>query len=287
VIAQTGARRLIVTADDFGAAPEVNEAVETAYRAGFLKAASLMVGGPAAADAVTRARRLVGLRVGLHLVLVEGHPVLPPRNVHRLIDRDGLLRTDMGALGALIAVSAEARRQLAAEITAQFEAFGATGLALDHCNAHKHFHLHPLIGRMIASIGPRFGLEAARVPLEPAELLRRVEPGAPRASALTTAPWALLLRRRLRAAGVRTSDRMLGLAWSGHMTRARLCGLLAVLPPGLTEIYLHPATGPYPGSAPGYRYREELDALTAPETAAVCRARGIELGGFADFARAA
>jgi hypothetical protein len=71
------------------------------------------------------------------------------------------------------------------------------------------------------------------------------------------------------------------------MTRARLCGLLAVLPPGLTEIYLHPATGPYPGSAPGYGYREELDALTAPETAAACRAAGIELGGFADFARAA
>jgi chitin disaccharide deacetylase len=282
-------KRLIVTADDFGAAPEVNAAVETAYHAGVLKAASLMVGGPAAADAVARAARLGGLRVGLHLVLVEGRPVLPPEQVHRLVDGNGLFRTDMAAFGALIAMSAEARRQLAAEITAQFEAFEATGLALDHCNAHKHFHLHPLVGRMIAAIGPRFGLTAARVPLEPAELLRRVEPhvSPSRAGALVTAPWALWLRRRLRAAGVRTSDRVLGLAWSGRMTRERLCGLLGALPPGLTEIYLHPATGPYPGSAPGYRYREELEALTAPETAAACRAQGIELGGFADFAAAA
>jgi hopanoid biosynthesis associated protein HpnK len=278
---------LIVTADDFGAAPEVNTAIETAYLAGVLKAASLMVGAPAAEDAVARARRLVDLRVGLHLVLVEGRPTLPPDRIHRLVDANGSFRTDMAAFGALIAVSAEARRQLAAEITAQFEAFSATGLVLDHCNAHKHFHLHPLIGHMLAAIGPRFGLKAARVPLEPAQLLRRVEPSARRTGALTTAPWALLLRRRLRAAGVLTSDRVLGLAWSGHMTRARLCGLLAVLPPGLTEIYLHPATGPYPGSAPGYGYREELDALTAPETAAACRAAGIELGGFADFARAA
>jgi chitin disaccharide deacetylase len=84
-----------------------------------------------------------------------------------------------------------------------------------------------------------------------------------------------------------SSDRVLGLAWSGQMTRKRLCALLAHLPEGLTEIYLHPATGPYPGSAPGYLYREELEALVAPETAAVCREAGIELGGFADFAVAA
>jgi chitin disaccharide deacetylase len=279
-------KRLIVTADDFGAAPEVNEAVEAAHRAGMLKAASLMVGGPSAPDAIERARRLPELRVGLHLVLVEGRPILPARAVHRLVDSNGMFRTDMASLGALIAVSAEARRQLTREITAQFEAFRATGLALDHCNAHKHFHLHPFIGRMIAAIGPRFGLKAARVPLEPVRLLRRIEPGAPRAGALT-APWAMLLRRRLRAAGVGSSDRMLGLAWSGHMTRGRLCALLTHLPEGLTEIYLHPATGPYPGSAPGYLYREELDALVAPETAAVCREAGIELGGFADFAVAA
>ena len=49
---------------------------------------------------------------------------------------------------ALIAVSRQARRQLAAEITAQFAAFRATGLTLDHCNAHKHFHLHPVVGRI-------------------------------------------------------------------------------------------------------------------------------------------
>ena len=27
------------------------------------------------------------------------------------------------------------------------------GLSLDHCNAHKHFHLHPVIGGLIAEIG--------------------------------------------------------------------------------------------------------------------------------------
>jgi chitin disaccharide deacetylase len=278
------AAALIVTADDFGAAVEVNEAVEAAHRTGILTAASLMVSGPAADDAVARARGNPNLRVGLHLLLVEGRPVLPPDSVSRLVDASGSFRRDMAAMGALFATSGEARRQLAAEIAAQFEAFRATGLALDHCNAHKHYHLHPLIGGLIASIGRRYGLRAARVPLEPAAILRKIEPSTPRMPALALAPWALLLRRRLRAAGLLTCDRVFGLQWSGGMTRDRLCGLIAHLPPGLSEIYLHPATAPYPGCAPGYRYREELEALTSPKVAAACRDRALQLGGFADFA---
>ncbi|NUO88439.1 MAG: ChbG/HpnK family deacetylase, partial [Cupriavidus sp.] len=69
-------RALIVTADDFGLHPAVNEAVELAHRDGVLNAASLMVGAPAAADAVARARRLPALRVGLHVVLADGPATL-------------------------------------------------------------------------------------------------------------------------------------------------------------------------------------------------------------------
>ena len=277
-------RRLIVTADDFGASLEVNDAVEAAHRNGILTAASLMVAGTSAADAVARARRMPSLRVGLHLVLVEGRPVLPPAAVSHLVDADGAFRSDMAALGTLIACSAGARRELAAEITAQFEAFQATGLPLDHCNAHKHFHLHPVIGRLLMSIGARFGLRATRVPLEPADVLRQLESDSPRALALLMAPWALLLRRRVRAAGLIAADRVFGLQWSGQMTTERLSRLIRCLPEGLSEIYLHPATGPYAGSAPDYGYREELAALLSPQAAAACRDAAVQLGGFQDFA---
>jgi chitin disaccharide deacetylase len=242
-----------------------------------------MVAGAAAADAVARARRLPSLRVGLHLVLVEGRPVLPACAVPRLVDRRGAFRSDMAALGAAISCSTQARRELAAEITAQFAAFRATGLHLDHCNAHKHYHLHPVIGRLMVQIGGRFGLRAARVPLEPLRVLRAIEPKTPRAAALLTAPFALLLRRRIRAAGLLAADQVFGLQWSGGMTQGRLSGLLRNLPDGLSEIYLHPASGSYAGAAPGYRYREEFDALMAGEVAAACRDASLRLGGFGDF----
>ena len=55
-------KRLVVTADDFGRAVEVNEAVEEAFTRGVVTATSLMVAEPLAGDAVARAKRLQGLR---------------------------------------------------------------------------------------------------------------------------------------------------------------------------------------------------------------------------------
>jgi chitin disaccharide deacetylase len=123
---------LIVTADDFGLADEVNRAVEIAHVDGVLTAASLMIGAPAAADAIETARRLPRLAVGLHLALVDALPVLPAPAVPDLVDADRRLRTGMARVGAAISLLPRVRRQMLAEIRAQFEAFRATGLKLDH-----------------------------------------------------------------------------------------------------------------------------------------------------------
>jgi hopanoid biosynthesis associated protein HpnK len=276
-------KQLVITADDFGVAPAVNEAVEAAHRHGVLTAASLMVAAPAASDAIERARRLPSLRVGLHLVLVEGTPLLPASKVSRLLDGDGRLRSDLATFGTAIAFSRHVRRELGAEIRAQFAAFHDSGLSLDHCNAHKHFHLHPVVGALLTEIGVSFGLRAVRVPLEPARVLRAAEPRVPRSPAQLTLPFALALRRRARAEGLLAADQVFGLQWSGQMTRERLAALIGLLPDGLSEIYLHPATGPYTGSAPGYHYREEMEALMAPASIAACRDASVRTGGFTDF----
>lgn len=266
---------LVVTADDFGADLAVNEAVETAYREGVLTAASLMVAGKAAGDAVNRARRLRGLGVGLHVVLVEGRPVLPPEQVPDLIDASGEFRSNMALAGLRFALSPRARRQLSGEIEAQFAAFAATGLPLDHVNSHKHFHVHPVIGRMVIDAARRYGARAIRAP---------VEPGQPWGSAGLAVAFARRLRRRAARAGLVAPETVFGLANSGHMDTVRTERALAGLSHGLNELYLHPATrDDWPGHAPGYRYRAELDALVAPATRAALSARGVRLGCFADF----
>jgi len=276
-------KQLIVTADDFGAATQVNDAVERAHRHGILTAASLMVAGDAARDAVARAKTMPELRVGLHLVLVEGKPVLPANAVPDLVDSAGYFRTGMARAGAAMYFRPKVRAQLAAEIAAQFEAFAATGLRLDHVNAHKHFHLHPTIAAVMVEMAASHGVRGARVPLEPQAVLGRIEPRKSSAVVALTAPFARNLRRRFRRAGITSPDHVFGLAWSGAMTGERLAGLIRHLPDGLSEIYMHPATGPYAGAAPGYQYQAELAALTDPLLPGLLAEGGIRRGGFQDF----
>ena len=122
--------------------------------------------------------------------------------------------------------------------------------------------------------------------MEPRGVLARIDGGARGLAAAALAPWARLQRSRLKRAGVATPDQVFGLTWSGAMTHSRLQGLIAHLPDGVTEIYTHPATSPgFAGAAPGYRYQEELAALTSPELRRQIAAAGIDSGGFADAAR--
>src|ERR1700727_551611 len=160
-------RYLIVTADDFGLHEAVNEAVEQANRAGVLTAASLMVAAPGAADAIRRARGLPHLRVGLHLVLADGCAMLAPELIPDLTDPAGRMNSRMFLNGVRFFALPRVRRQLEAEIRAQFSAFARTGLTLDHVNVHKHFHLHPTLLEMLLRIGGEFGVAAVRLPVEP------------------------------------------------------------------------------------------------------------------------
>jgi chitin disaccharide deacetylase len=261
----------------------VNVAIEEAHRCGILSAASLMVGGAAAADAIARARTLPNLRVGLHVVLVDGDPLAERARIPRLLDGRGRLRNDLARYGAQIALDWSLRQQLETEITAQFEAYRATGLPLDHVDGHRHFQLHPAIAALIMRIGRRFGMRALRVPLEPWKVVADIDPRTRRSIGRIVAPFAVLLRAGIRRAGLTAADAVFGLAWSGAMTKVRLAGLLGRLPPGLVEIYLHPATtNAFDGAAPGYDYAAEFAALCDSDCIAAAERSGYSIGGYGD-----
>lgn len=274
---------VVVTADDFGLSKEVNEAVEEAHRKGVLTAASLMVAGPAARHALTIVGRLPALRLGMHLVLAEGLPALPADQIPSLVTREGRLRCGMAALAFDLTLRPSVRHQIRTEMSAQFMAFGKTGRPLDHVNAHKHFHLHPLVALDLFQIGARFGMKAIRCPLEPRVTLARAEDMASLPAPSLVAPWARLVRAAARRRGIRTADAVFGLRWSGQMGARRLRGLFRNLPEGLVEIYTHPAvSNDFAGHAVGYRYTDELASLVDPEVMAAARSSGHRLAGYAD-----
>jgi hopanoid biosynthesis associated protein HpnK len=226
------------------------------------------------------------LRVGLHVVLVDGDPLCDPADIPGLVDVKGYLRNDLARYSAEIALNPSLMRQIAKEVSAQFEAYRATGLPLDHVNGHRHFQLHPAVAALIVSIGRRYGMKALRVPVEPWQTIAAIEPGTQRQAGRIVAPFAKLLRAGVRAAGLKTTDAVFGLAWSGAMTKTRVAALLARLPKGAVEIYFHPATtDDFAGAATGYRYADEFAALCDPDCVAAARNSGSALGGYSDLIR--
>lgn len=283
-------KRLIVTGDDFGLSLPVNQAIEQAHRKGILTTTSLMVGAPAAADAVNRARKLPGLKVGLHLAVARCRPTLPQHLVKDLIDQNGELSHDLVRAGFRFFFMPGARKQLAGEVRAQFAAFHATGLPLDHVNAHNHMHLHPTVFKLILDIGNEYGLRAVRIPNEPPlhawrathdQLLSRL------CMWLFLAPWIQFMKYRLRKVNIVCNDYLFGLSNSGKMTRDTVMRLIRHIPEGVTEIYFHPAVSNMPGERPHNDPEAcamELDALLSKEIQSELKMQNIKLVSFGDIA---
>ena len=278
---------VIVTADDFGLDPAVNEAVVHAHDDGILSATSLMVGAGAAADAVALARTRPALGVGLHLVLTDGRAVLPRSAIPDLVDAEGRFHEGMATAGARFFFRPRVRRQLAAEIRAQYEAFLDTGLSLDHVNAHKHFHVHPTILSLALSIGAEYGLRAMRLPYEPRAATGPGDTTDWRATfeTMLMGPWLRLMRRRMASAGVASNARLLGLRATGRMTESRVLAAIETARSGpVCEIYCHPATRDRITAAMAdYDHRGEYAALVSPRVAQALRTAGLEPVRFADL----
>jgi hopanoid biosynthesis associated protein HpnK len=274
-------KHLIVTADDFGRALPVNEAVEDAHRNGILTAASLMAGGDAFADAVSRAQRLPSLAVGLHVTLVDGRPVLPPSVIPDLVEADGRFTRRLVALGVRIYLDSAVRRQVAAELRAQFDAYCATGLPLSHVDAHHHYHLHPTVFDLLVPLAKEYGAPAIRIPWEPPG-----KQGLALLGALFHWRRVRRMRRKLAEAGLVANDRVFGMNHSGDMDAGTMAAILAVLPDGLSELYCHPATRrwsdrPMP---PHYRCVDEFRALTDRRTIEAVARAGATLTTYAAVA---
>lgn len=272
------AKKLIVTGDDFGAAVSVNEAIELAHRSGVLNTTCILMGGLAVDDAVARAKRMPDLRVGLHVAVTDARPVLDPGAIPLLVDSEGQLSGDLLRSGLRFSGSREVRAQLRAEIRAQFEAFAATGLKLDHVNGHNHLHIHPTVLGSIVEIGKDFGVRAMRVPYEPFGPSWRSahrDLGARLALGVALVPMIGSMRARLRRAGIASNDFLFGICDTGRMTIDRTLALLAQLPDGTSEIHFHPATARWPGMPSWARCEEELAALTNPAFGQALRDRGI------------
>lgn len=269
-------RSLVVTGDDFGSSSDVNSAIVGAHRRGVLTAASLMVTGSAAEDAVALARENPALAIGLHLVLVDGRAALPMGQIPNLVGPGGLFPRSPLRAGLRYRFSRAARSELRLEIREQLERFRRTGLRLAHLDGHHHLHLHPVVLDVLLELAKEFEIPAIRLPRE--ELDTAFALDTRKRNRIRNAVWSPIFRslrrraeRRLDTAGVGFADRVYGLFATGAVDETYLLRLIPRMRGARVELYAHPSL------AGGDGGRAELEALLSPRVRDAIRENGFRL----------
>jgi predicted glycoside hydrolase/deacetylase ChbG (UPF0249 family) len=277
---------LIVNADDFGLTPGVNAGILDAHLRGIVTSASLLSSASATDDAIRLARGTPTLGVGCHLALVDATPTLSAERLPTLAPLGSFRPTWAAFIRAALARRV-AWDEVERELTAQIDRLRSDGVALTHLDGHKHVHAFPPVFAIVVRLARRFGIQAVRVPCEPDPVRGAVRHAfTARANRqaienLALAPWAWRDRGILRREGLPAAPRFVGRVLTGLFTPRTFRALLKSLPPGVSELMVHPGYFDRALDLVNTRLREqraaEVSLLTDPGAFETIRRRRIVL----------
>lgn len=235
--------RLIVNADDFGLTAGVNRAIAELHAAGVLTSTTLMAQERATDEAIGIGLARPSLGVGCHVVLVDGEPVLPAREVASLLDRrTGRFHQELGPFLRRLFTGRIRGEEIEAEAAAQIALLQSRGLRLTHFDSHKHTHMFPAVLKPLLSAARKAGIFAVRNPFEPVWAMRAT----PRALLVRRGEVMALrcfeptLRRIIANEGFATTDGTIAVAGTGSLDTGAVRSLLGQLPAGTWELVTHP-----------------------------------------------
>jgi len=235
--------RLIVNADDFGLTAGVNRAILELNSAGLLTSTSLMARAAATNQAIQAALAAPKLRVGCHVVVADGEPVLPAGEIPTLIDPiTGRFPISISSFLARLFTGRIRAEQIQSETAAQIAFLQGRGLHLTHIDTHKHTHMFPAVLRPVLRAARASGIHAVRNPFEP-EWAVRATAGAPlaRIAQVTALRWLQPVWKKIIAEeGFKTTDGTIAVVGTGVLNTPTLRSLLNSLPPGTWELVTHP-----------------------------------------------
>lgn len=235
-------RRLIINADDFGLTSGVNRAIVEAHTRGIVTSATLMASGAAFANAVQIAPST--LSVGCHVLLMDGQPIMNPREVPTLTNTlNGQLEREMTSFIARALSGRIAASEIEAEATAQIRKLQSAGVPVSHIDTHKHTHIFPQVLRPLLAAAKACGVRAIRNPY--GKIAWPVIASRPR---LWKRYWqtrvlnvfAEKFRRAVREAGMVTPDGSLGIVVTGALDESVFQLVLESIPEGTWELVCHP-----------------------------------------------
>lgn len=273
--------RLIVNADDFGITRGVNRAIMQVHRDGIITSATLMANSAAFDEAVSLARE-TELSIGCHVVLVDGEPLSPAREIASLLE-GSMFRRKLWKFAAAAVFGGISADHVEREATAQIRKLQNAGVPVSHVDCHKHAHMFPDVLAGVLRAAKATGVGAIRNPFEPT-FARKASHDFTRSSetAILSALFARSFWKQVREAGLRTTDGSVGVTATGTLDATTLAAIIRALPnEGTYEFVCHPGYNDAELASAGTRLLEsretELAALTASESRAELARQHIEL----------
>ncbi len=126
-------KRLIINADDFGLTAGVNEGIIFAMKKGIVTSTTVMMNMPAAEKGIRNALKKGITKMGVHLTLTCGKPVIQKSEVLSLVDESGNFYKKITMFP-----SPPNLKETEKELRAQVEKFLGTGMKLTHFDSHHH-----------------------------------------------------------------------------------------------------------------------------------------------------
>jgi predicted glycoside hydrolase/deacetylase ChbG (UPF0249 family) len=146
-------KKLIISADDFGLTEGVTKGISESILDGIVTRTSAMMctGG---ADWIKKYANGLDGKIGLHLQLTDGTPLLPKEEVLSLVDAKGNFPAKSKQLSDVNPVEIEKEWQ------AQMAALLYLGITPSHIDTHHNVHRFPKIFKVYCAIAEKYKLHA-------------------------------------------------------------------------------------------------------------------------------
>lgn len=145
--------QLIISADDFGLTEGVTKGISESILKGTVTRTSAMMCTNGLVWIKKYAKGLEG-KIGLHLQLTDGVPLLPPEEVLSLIDSNGNFPKKSKQLGAVNTI------EVVKEWEAQINALLDLGITPSHIDTHHNVHHFPKVFKAFCTIAEKYNLPA-------------------------------------------------------------------------------------------------------------------------------
>jgi len=238
------AKRLIITADDYGEWEDANERIVECYLRGAVTGISLFARAGAFEHAVGLARKNGINEMGVHLAVGGDYKLFFLKYF------TGLVNTN----------------ELFADFKKQIQRVKGAGFRVTHLDSHQHVHMVPGIFRIMVELMKEEGIKYIRFPLERLHFSDKLLNPIGWIRNILLSSTCRASRAILAASGAKHNDYFMGHIRALKLRRKDFFSAISDIKEGLTELGCHPG-----------RQKEERDVLCEKSFIDEIKKRSIEL----------